>query len=104
MENRKRLVSYVRQRFARQAVLQGSNMEMAEELAGHQFDPNMLTLGFARRFATYKRPTLLLHDEERLAKILTNPARPVQLVIAGKAHPADRYRAPAQIPRMSLRE
>ena len=53
------------------------------------FDPDALTLGFARRFATYKRPTLLLHDPDRLASILTNPHFPVQLVIAGKAHPAD---------------
>ena len=49
----------------------------------------MLTLGFARRFATYKRPNLLLHDRERLLRLLANPERPVQLVIAGKAHPAD---------------
>ncbi len=49
----------------------------------------MLTLGLARRFATYKRPTLLLHDRERFARILTNPERPVQLVLAGKAHPQD---------------
>ena len=53
------------------------------------FDPNALTIGFARRFATYKRPNLLLHDPERLAGILTDSHRPVQLVIAGKAHPAD---------------
>jgi starch phosphorylase len=46
-------------------------------------------LGFARRFATYKRPNLLLHDPERLTRILTNQKHPVQLVIAGKAHPAD---------------
>ena len=52
-------------------------------------DPNVLTLGFARRFATYKRPTLLLQDPERLVRLLTNPHRPVQLLIAGKAHPAD---------------
>ncbi|MCC6341703.1 MAG: alpha-glucan family phosphorylase [Bryobacterales bacterium] len=52
-------------------------------------DPNVLTLGFARRFATYKRPTLLLHDPARLAQILSNPNRPVQLVVAGKAHPSD---------------
>ena len=51
--------------------------------------PNVLTLGFARRFATYKRPNLLLHDPERLLRLLTNPQRPVQLIIAGKAHPAD---------------
>jgi starch phosphorylase len=53
------------------------------------FDPNILTLGFARRFATYKRPNLLLHDPERLIRILRNSERPVQLVLAGKAHPAD---------------
>ena len=49
----------------------------------------MLTLGFARRFATYKRPNLLLHDPERLMRLLTNSLRPVQLVLAGKAHPSD---------------
>ena len=59
------------------------------EAAKHLFDPNALTLGFARRFATYKRPNLLLHDPERLLRLLTNPQRPVQLIIAGKAHPAD---------------
>ena len=48
-----------------------------------------MTLGFARRFATYKRPTLLLHDPERLIRLLTDPQRPVQILIAGKAHPAD---------------
>jgi hypothetical protein len=46
-------------------------------------------LGFARRFAAYKRPNLLLHDPDRLLRLLTNPERPVQLVLAGKAHPAD---------------
>lgn len=50
---------------------------------------NVLTLGFARRFATYKRATLLLHDIDRLASILNNPDYPVQLIFAGKAHPAD---------------
>ena len=59
------------------------------EAAKHLFDPNALTLGFARRFATYKRPNLLLHDPARLLRLLTNPQRPVQLIIAGKAHPAD---------------
>lgn len=49
-----------------------------------------MTLGFARRFATYKRPNLLLHDPERLLRLLSNPQHPVQLIIAGKAHPADR--------------
>jgi len=57
--------------------------------AQHLFDSNTLTLGFARRFASYKRPNLLLHDPERLLRLLTNPQRPVQLIMAGKAHPAD---------------
>ena len=52
-------------------------------------DPQILTLGFARRFTAYKRPTLLLHDPERLARLLNHPKRPVQLVVAGKAHPQD---------------
>ena len=52
-------------------------------------DPNTLTLGFARRFATYKRPNLLLHDPARLIRILTNEKQPVQLILAGKAHPQD---------------
>ena len=62
-----------------------------EEVRGakHLFDPDALTLGFARRFATYKRPNLLLHDPERLLRLLDNEERPVQLIIAGKAHPAD---------------
>ena len=49
----------------------------------------MLTLGFARRFTAYKRPDLLLHDPERLIRSLTNPQRPIQIIVAGKAHPAD---------------
>ena len=61
----------------------------AVEEARHLLDPHVLTLGFARRFATYKRPNLLLHDPDRLLRILNNPDRPVQIIIAGKAHPAD---------------
>jgi starch phosphorylase len=57
--------------------------------SGIMFDPNTLTLGFARRFATYKRANLILQDMERLKGILNNPKRPVQIVFAGKAHPAD---------------
>jgi starch phosphorylase len=59
------------------------------DIAKNILDPNVLTLGFARRFVAYKRPTLLLHDEERFIRILTNNERPVQLVIAGKAPPYD---------------
>jgi starch phosphorylase len=57
--------------------------------AGPLLDPDVLTLGFARRFATYKRADLLLRDEERLFALLTDTKRPVQIVFAGKAHPAD---------------
>lgn len=61
-----------------------------ECLPSPQFSPRTLTMGFARRFATYKRPNLLLHDPERLARLLTHPDHPVQLVLSGKAHPQDR--------------
>ncbi|MGR8953145.1 MAG: alpha-glucan family phosphorylase, partial [Gammaproteobacteria bacterium] len=81
-------VDYVRERFSRQLAIAGASPERVEG-AKHLFDCNTLTLGFARRFATYKRPNLLLHDPERLLRLLTNPQRPVQLVMAGKAHPAD---------------
>ncbi len=56
---------------------------------GSLLDPNVLTLGFARRFTAYKRPDLLLYDLERLRRIVTDPLRPVQIIFAGKAHPAD---------------
>jgi starch phosphorylase len=56
---------------------------------GAMLDPDALTIGYARRFAQYKRPELIFHDVERLARILNAPGRPVQLVFAGKAHPAD---------------
>jgi starch phosphorylase len=85
---RNSLIEYARQRLSLQLATSGASPE-AIEAARLMFDPNTLTLGFARRFATYKRPTLLLHDPERLVRLLTNPERPVQLIIAGKAHPAD---------------
>jgi starch phosphorylase len=56
---------------------------------GSELDPDALTIGFARRFATYKRAGLLFHDPERLARLVTDRERPVQFVISGKAHPAD---------------
>ena len=57
--------------------------------AGEVLDPNALTIGFARRFATYKRATLLFRDVERLRRILCDKDRPVQVIVAGKAHPRD---------------
>ncbi|WP_297360079.1 alpha-glucan family phosphorylase [Acidiferrobacter sp.] len=88
LSDRKALVDYVHARLARQWADQGADDE-AVARAYHIFNPDVLTMGFARRFAAYKRPNLLLHDPKRLVRILTNPQRPVQLVIAGKAHPAD---------------
>jgi starch phosphorylase len=85
----KALVHYARERLSRQLAASGASAEAVDE-ARHLFDPDALTLGFARRFATYKRPNLLLHDPQRLLRLLTNPERPVQLIIAGKAHPEDR--------------
>ena len=84
----KSLVEYARDRLSKQLAASGSS-PAAIDGAKHVFDPNVLTLGFARRFATYKRPNLLLHDRDRLLRLLTNTQRPVQLIIAGKAHPAD---------------
>lgn len=85
---RKKLVEYIRQRYSRQLSSIGASADEIER-AKHIFDPGTLTLGFARRFATYKRPNLLLRDKQRLIKLLTRTDKPVQLVIAGKAHPAD---------------
>jgi starch phosphorylase len=84
----KSLVEYARERLSRQLAASGASTQAIDD-AKRLFDPNALTLGFARRFATYKRPNLLLHDPERLLRLLTDPKRPVQLIIAGKAHPAD---------------
>ena len=83
------LVEYARERLPRQLAAAGASPEEVEG-AKHVFNPKALMLGFARRFATYKRPNLLLHDPARLLRLLSNPERPVQLVLAGKAHPEDR--------------
>jgi glycogen phosphorylase len=86
--SRKELIDFSRERLIRQRLVTGESVENVE-MCKNLFDPNTLTLGFARRFATYKRPNMLLQDPERLISILTNFERPVQLIIAGKAHPAD---------------
>jgi glycogen phosphorylase len=84
----KTLVEYARERLSHQLIASGSSSQVADATK-ELLDPGVLTLGFARRFATYKRPNLLLHDPERLLRILNNPKRPVQIILAGKAHPAD---------------
>ncbi len=86
--NRAALVAYVRERTPRDLAVAGAAPDEVTA-AREALDPHALTLGFARRFTAYKRPTLLLHSPDRLVRILTAPDRPVQLVIAGKAHPAD---------------
>jgi starch phosphorylase len=85
---RETLIDYIRERLVRQRAVSGAPSERIED-AKHIFDANTLTLGFARRFAPYKRPNLLLHDPERLLSILTDQQHPVQLIVSGKAHPAD---------------
>jgi starch phosphorylase len=87
--NREHLVNAVRSRNKRQEDSIGT-WSPSGHRGANIFDPNVLTLGFARRFATYKRPNLLLRNPERLVKILTNASHPVQLVVAGKAHPQDK--------------
>jgi len=84
----KSLIAFASEHVSRQLLGSGHSPESIEQ-AKTLLDPNILTLGFARRFATYKRPNLLLHDPQRLFRILTNPRFPVQLILAGKAHPAD---------------
>jgi len=87
-ESRTNMIKYLRFRFSYQKRVLGS-LECDVKDAEKVFDPNVLTLGFARRFATYKRATLLLKDQERLIRLISNTNRPVQIVIAGKAHPKD---------------
>ena len=82
------LVAFVRERVVAAAVARKASAAEQRRLA-EVLDPDTFTIGFARRFATYKRATLLFRDIERLKRLLTNPERPVQIVIAGKAHPRD---------------
>lgn len=85
---RQDLVGYVRRRLRRQLGQRGHPQEEVQT-AGQVLDPNLLIVGFARRFTEYKRPNLLLHDPERLTALLTHSERPMQIILAGKAHPAD---------------
>ena len=82
---RKTMLTQTRDRYTRQLSVEGA---LRWDVTGI-FKEDVLTIGFARRFATYKRPDLLLNDPERLIRLLTDPQRPVQLILAGKAHPDD---------------
>ncbi len=84
---KRKLFNYVKQRTFSNMQANLDPSSVVEALEGIR--PHALTIGFARRFATYKRAHLLFSDLERLAKIVNNPARPVQFIFAGKAHPAD---------------
>jgi starch phosphorylase len=82
------LLQFVRRRVSRQCRRRGESDD-AVERARSLLDPNVLTIGFARRFATYKRADLVLSDLDRFARLVNDPQRPVQFIFAGKAHPAD---------------
>ncbi len=85
---RERLISFARRRLMEQLIHQGANQGEVQK-AAEVLNPEALTIGFARRFATYKRGDMILSDPERLANILNHPQRPVQIIFAGKAHPQD---------------
>ncbi|MGQ9846727.1 MAG: alpha-glucan family phosphorylase [Bacteroidales bacterium] len=85
---RERLISFVRKRLEEQLIRQGAK-RIEIQNAKEVLHPGALTIGFARRFATYKRGDLILKDPSRLEKILNNPQKPVQIIFAGKAHPQD---------------
>lgn len=87
-DGRGELVRFIRRRL--QTDLERRSLGKVEfGMVNGIFDPRVLTIGFARRFATYKRATLMLTERERLLKLLMHPERPIQIVIAGKAHPRD---------------
>jgi len=85
---RKALVDYARSRLTRDLGQRGADPDMIER-ARYVLDPNALTIGLARRFVSYKRPTLILDNPERLRALLLDPTRRAQLIVAGKAHPQD---------------
>jgi alpha-glucan phosphorylase-like protein len=86
---REQLIEYIKRRFTDIHIQRNENPKYISE-AISKLNPRALTIGFARRFATYKRAHLLFRDLDRLAKIINNPDRPVQFLFAGKAHPADK--------------
>jgi starch phosphorylase len=98
-----RMLSNVRERLRREYARKGLSPAQLRHVTRFldPLRPGILTLGFARRFATYKRATLLLRDRERLARLINNPERPVVLLFAGKAHPADE---PGKYPLRELRQ
>ncbi len=86
---RSKLISYIKERFSDNWIKRNENPKLISEVKS-KMDPNALTIGFARRFATYKRGYLLFRNLERLSEIVNNSEKPVQFIFAGKAHPADK--------------
>ena len=86
---RLKTIGYIKQRFTDTWIKRHENPKQISEVLG-KLNPYALTIGFARRFATYKRAHLLFRNLDRLAKLVNNPARPLQFIFAGKAHPADK--------------
>ncbi len=86
---RSKLIKYIKKRFSDTWIKKNENPQLITEVLG-KLNPNALTVGFARRFATYKRGYLLFRNLERLSAIVNNPVKPVQFIFAGKAHPADK--------------
>ena len=90
LARKEKMVEFLRVRLKRQQLRHGEGHSKLTQI-DMVFDADALTLGFARRFATYKRATLIFQDTERLKRLLNSPERPVQIVFAGKAHPADDF-------------
>ncbi|MEZ0227462.1 MAG: alpha-glucan family phosphorylase, partial [Planctomycetota bacterium] len=91
LEAKEQLVSYVRYRVGRDLLNKGHHLQSGIVSAAQLLSAPVLTIGFARRFATYKRADLIFSDLERAAKLLDHPSRPIQIVYAGKAHPQDTH-------------
>lgn len=87
-DRKEKLLGEVRKNLVNRLRREGMSYDQVTEITS-KLNPNALTIGFARRFATYKRATLIFRDLERITQILNNPDKPVQLIFAGKAHPAD---------------
>lgn len=87
---RTQMIEFLRRRLAQQAMKNGADPDSLRQISGW-FDPNALTIGFARRFATYKRAPLIFRDIDRIEQIVDNVDFPVQLIFAGKAHPRDQH-------------
>ncbi|MFZ5989257.1 MAG: alpha-glucan family phosphorylase [Bacillota bacterium] len=83
-----KMIGFVRERLKEQRVANGESMERVKEVDA-LLDTNALTIGFARRFATYKRANLIFRDLARIQRLINNPEKPIQIIFAGKAHPAD---------------